>query len=263
MSAKGRGTTPIANDAYPTPYWAVHRLLDVLPIRDWLPGRWLEPAVGSGAILDAVGDHESCMLIDTYPNWTTVDVRAVESSDRRAVHWPSTNFLEQFGSSKLFDVAITNPPFSLAFEFAKKMTKIARHSFLLTRLNILEAGKKSGRLKWLRENTPDVYVLPDRPCFSHTLRCSDRKSDGRTYDCKGVPIAWDAPAPASIECGCRQVHRELAPGTWPVELRTAGTDASGYCWLHWDSSKLPRTSGLITHLAETPKSERVDRVVAR
>jgi hypothetical protein len=251
VSAKNRGTKPIANDAYPTPPWAVRRLLEAVERESLMYNWWLEPASGSGAIITEINS-----MAFRPRKWTAVDV----------VLGDHPNYVCDFLSwepSAYYDVAITNPPFSLAFEFAKKMTSIARHSFLLTRLNILEAGKKSGRLTWLSQNTPDVYVLPDRPCFSHTLRCSDRKSDGRTYDCKGVPIAWDAPAPASIECGCRQVHRELAPGTWPVELRTAGTDASGYCWLHWDSSKLPRTSGLITHLAETPKSERVDRVVAR
>jgi hypothetical protein len=245
MSAKGRGTKPIANDAYPTPPWAVRRLLEAVERESLMYNWWLEPASGSGAIITEINS-----MAFRPRKWTAVDV----------VLGDHPNYVCDFLSwepSAYYDVAITNPPFSLAFEFAKKMTAIARHSFLLTRLNILEAGKKSGRLTWLSQNTPDVYVLPDRPCFSHTLRCTAKKRNGR-YECSGVPIAWDAPTPRLMpDCGC-VIQCNIYPA-----LRTAGTDATGYCWLHWDSSQLPRRSGVITHLAETPKSERVDRVVER
>ena len=225
MSAKNRGTKPIANDAYPTPPWAVRRLLDRIRVS---PGEFLEPAYGTGAIVNAVDQYYHAMG-GPGPAWTAVDITM------------GVDFLT-WQAPQVFSVAITNPPFSLAFEFAKKMVSIARHSFLLTRLNILEAGKKSGRLKWLQENTPDVYVLPDRPCFSHNVRCACSHTN--------YPIAWDAP---SLSTCCGRCGHPLR--------RTAGTDAAGYCWLHWDSSKLPRSSGRITHLAETPKSERVDRIV--
>lgn len=249
MSAKGRGTKPIANDAYPTPPWVVDRLLERLAVPRFQGGAWLEPAAGTGAIINAV---------DTYcganrwagPNWTAVDI-----APRPPLLWAdgirsyTADFVTWAAPSDPLDrflVAITNPPFSLAFEFAKKMAQVARHSFLLTRLNVLEAGKKSGRLAWLSQNTPDVYVLPDRPCFSHTLEC---ETCGTT-----APIAWDAPTPPDWAHHCR----------YTTEFhRRAGTDATGYCWLHWDAGKLPRSSGIITHLAETPKSERVDRVVER
>ena len=257
MSAKGRGTKPIANDAYPTPPWAVHRLLEAGGElhQVFTPGAWIEPACGRGAIIDAIADHESFYLIDTYPRWVAVDIQPIPDFDRRVKRYEG-DFLDPAWCFGGFDLAITNPPFSLAFEFAKKMTEIARHSFLLTRLNILEAGKRSGRLTWLSQNTPDVYVLPDRPCFSHTVKCERGNRPAAKGGCKGQPIAWDAATPSTCECGCANIPLL-------VHYRSAGTDATGYCWLHWDASKLPRTSGLITHLAETPSSERVDRVVER
>jgi hypothetical protein len=226
----------------------VHRLLEAGGelYKVFEPGMWIEPAAGHGAIIDAIADHELFYLTDTYPRWTAIDIQPIPDFDRRVKRYEG-DFLSPAWCFGGFDVAITNPPFSLAFEFAKKMVGIARHSFLLTRLNILEAGKKSGRLKWLSKNTPDVYVLPDRPCFSHKVACNYAACEGVTGE---STIAWDAPTPACVYCG-------------GLQKRVAGTDATGYCWLHWDSSQLPRKSGVITHLAETPKSERVDRVVER
>jgi hypothetical protein len=261
MSAKNRGTKTIANDAYPTPPWAVHRLLErVGPGVVALPGHdqiWLEPAYGQGLLRASVDRWCIDVQGERHLDWFGVDIAPGDMPPYLSCDCEQADFLTWVPGYTQYDVAITNPPFSLAFEFARKMTQVARHSFLLTRLNILEAGKKSGRLKWLSQNTPDVYVLPDRPCFSHTLRgegCKQRR-------CNGVPIAWDAPTPAVIHCSCYGKGIDLPPAGLVVVERTAGTDATGYCWLHWDSSKLPRSNGLITHLAETPKSERVDRVV--
>lgn len=258
MSAKNRSTTSIPGDQYPTPPWAVHRLLEAAEPGD-LDGYWLEPAYGEGVLQRAVSRFYGSKRDRI--SWAMLDINPY-------AHAPGEILVCDFltwQAPRIYDVSITNPPFSLAFEFARKMTEVSKHAFLLTRLNILEAGKRSGRLAWLREHMPDVYVLPDRPCFSHTLRCTAKKISGR-YVCKGVPIAWDASTPPIIECGCGDRPLSYDPPLWHVQqhgvaLRTAGTDATGYCWLHFDVSKMPRSTGRIVHLAETPSSGRVDRII--
>lgn len=223
MSAKNRGARSIPNDFFPTPPWCVRRLLEthvgqLLPI-----GAWLEPAVGTGAIVEAV--QEAGL------DWTFVDLCDGQDYLTWAPPHP-------------FDVAITNPPFPLTFEFAQKMRREARHALLLTRLNVLESGTESGRSAWLSADMPDVYVLPNRPSFGHKLVCASK-------DCKGVMIPWDAPTPAGVECGC------AGPLFLAVHKRRAGNDATGYCWLHWHGA--PKRDGKISILGQTPKSERVDR----
>jgi hypothetical protein len=228
MSAKRRGAKGIPDDAYPSPNWTVFRLLKAgIPLPDGSGGfmqrRWLEPAVGDGAIVEA------CSAAGVRADWTFVDL--CDGTDYLTWQPPHE-----------FDVAITNPPFALTYEFARKMRQEARHVLLLTRLNILESAE---RCAWLRADMPDVYVLPNRPSFGHKLVCA---CDG----CKGAMVAWNAPTPARIFCGC-VAYDESAK----VHKRRAGNDATGYCWLHWHGA--PKRDGKITLLAETPKSERVDR----
>jgi len=62
-----------------------------------------------------------------------------------------------------FDLAITNPPFRHAMEVVQWCLAHAERSVLLLRLNFLGSVK---RAPFLREHTPDVYVLPNRPSFT-------------------------------------------------------------------------------------------------
>lgn len=160
MSATHRSsTTRIAHDNYPTPSWCVRRLLEACP----LPGGvWLEPCAGEGAIIEAVAqkqhdDHRE------QPSWAACEIRDV-TPHVRAFRWVTGSYLDTDFSGA--DVIITNPPFSLAFEVMQKAVREAPVVALLLRLNLLGSGRKSGRSAWLREHTPDVYVLPDRPSFT-------------------------------------------------------------------------------------------------
>ena len=58
--------TRAAYDYYPTPAWCVRRLLEAV---DLPGGRWLEPAVGDGAIVRSVDAARDDV------RWTTIDVR--------------------------------------------------------------------------------------------------------------------------------------------------------------------------------------------
>ena len=141
----GSGSTWCAvrspHDFYPTPVWCVHRLLD----RVRLPGRrWLDPCAGDGAIVRAVPDRD----------WVTNDIRPgcdIES-----------DWLETWESFEGFDCILTNPPFSLAFEFVQRAVQLAPTCMLLRQGFLASANRQP----WLRENTPDVFVLPNRPDFT-------------------------------------------------------------------------------------------------
>jgi len=149
MSATNRGREKIAHEYYVTPAWCVHRLLEALPLPG---GLWLEPAVGNGAIVRACGERPNT-------RWITCDIREEAKADL------TCDFIAVCSAGHFeprFTVAITNPPFSLAFPFVKDMRAISEYVIILQRLNWIGGP----RAEWIRQNPCDVFVLPDRPSFA-------------------------------------------------------------------------------------------------
>lgn len=173
MSATGRSDVRRTDDFYATPAWCVHRLLeaDVLPAGG---GKWFEPAVGDGAIVKAVHSFTGIEYVSG-ERWDCCDLRPNAFGDeldflevapkllKAGDHWP---------------VAITNPPYSLALEFARAMLPLANYVAILTRLNFLAGG---ARRKFFANDMPDVYVLPNRPSFTE---------DGRTDATEYAWLVW-------------------------------------------------------------------------
>lgn len=156
MSATGRSDVRVESDFYATPAWCVYRLLEAV---DLPHGEWLDPCAGDGAILRAGPSSFDV-------TWTAVEIRPeCEQSIRNAGASKIVigDFLELAKrTTKRWDVVLTNPPYSLALPFVQ--TSIARADIvvMLLRLNWLASEK---RASWMREHTPDVYVLPNRPVF--------------------------------------------------------------------------------------------------
>jgi hypothetical protein len=164
VSATNRSDVRDGLDRYDTPEWCVRRLLDADPLfaHPYDGGRWLEPSVGAGMLIHAVDvwRNGAGMLL---PHWTAVDLRIRFGAARGiALHW--SDFLTwEPPTSQRYDVCVGNPPYSLAFEFAQKCVALADTAALLLRLNWLASAK---RADWIREHTPSIYVLPNRPSFT-------------------------------------------------------------------------------------------------
>jgi len=159
MSSTCRGAKRVPLDNYPTPAWCVRRLLEAV---DLPVGLWLEPACGDGAIIHAVDVHFGDMPME--PTWDAVDVRGEHdhSLRLRGVDFCRADFLEWAAYRRRYDVAITNPPYSIAGEFIAKCRAISDVTVMLLRINYLASEK---RADMMRSDPPDVYVLPDRPKF--------------------------------------------------------------------------------------------------
>jgi hypothetical protein len=157
---KRRKTKRKPSDAYLTPPWCVHRLLEIADFR--LPGgAWLEPAAGPGRIINTVSSRRKDV------RWDAIELRAkcqgdlvkaVGSSSRVAMG----DFLSDSFPTKQYNVIFTNPPFSLAMHFVKKCLQCADHVVMLLRLGFLGSAI---RADFFRQHPPDIYLLPDRPSF--------------------------------------------------------------------------------------------------
>jgi hypothetical protein len=219
MSATGRGAQRVANDFYPTPAWALRRLLDthVFDFPDAL-GEWLEPCAGNGALIQATEEHFNTVqhTAPGYPHWTANELRpeahpylqqtlAVARSyigDFRACPPPVTCDHPQYGP---YQVILTNPSFALTMEIIEWALPRTRHLVLLQRLNYLETP---ARQPFFTEYMPDVYVLPNRPSFS-------LNKEGKL-----------------------------------------GTDATAYAWFHWPTDEIrDGRTGKIQVLGLTPDAE--------
>ena len=177
MSSK-HGPAQIPDEHYPTPAWLVDRLLEAV---DLPGGHWLEPSAGDGAIIRAVNARRQDV------QWTAVELRpmrsallcaAVDATGKTPaeaykppiVHSPQ-DFLTLPLSPKTveitrfaFDVAIGNPPYSLAREFIDRCLCLAAVVVFPLRLNFLGS---EARADWFRKiGMPDVFVTPNRPDYS-------------------------------------------------------------------------------------------------
>lgn len=158
MSAKGRGSVVVKNENYPTPGWAVQRLMErlekELPTQGLAGGvpYWLEPCVGEGAIVNAIKGDVAWETWDVRPecNATTTGDAIEIAATLARINYPH------------FDVAITNPPFSIAMKLLLALQKHCDHLIMLLRLNWLESEERHAQLVG---NMPDVYILPNRPPF--------------------------------------------------------------------------------------------------
>lgn len=160
MSSTGRGGRRREADYYPTPAWCVHRLLGAMPRLCKLGGTWFEPAAGDGAIIRAAATR---LILGT--RWSAMELRDAPRDTGGALvsSWEVGDYLSAPSPGVRYDVAITNPPFSLAMEFWRKMRSEAHGVLLLQRLSWVAPAS---RAREFRKDMPDVFVLPNRPSFT-------------------------------------------------------------------------------------------------
>ena len=162
MSSTNRGGQRSEADYYPTPAWCVHRLLEEV---DLPGGQWLEPAAGTGMLIEAVN------AIRRDIQWKAIELRDTCESALSGAVGPLgevsiTDFLQVApqDSGQEFTVIITNPPYSMAMPMIEHSLAFqSRFVVMLLRLNFLAS---ESRAKFMRQYSPDVYVLPNRPSFS-------------------------------------------------------------------------------------------------
>jgi len=138
------GANRAKDDFYTTPAIAVHKLLAV----EHFSGTIWEPACGTGVISEVLHNNTSCELVyssDLIP-------RGYGSCPR--------DFLQ--GEPKCeFDNIITNPPFTLAQQFAERaLLECEGKVALLLRLQFLEA--KSRKSFFQKTPLARVWVFSDR-----------------------------------------------------------------------------------------------------
>lgn len=133
----------------------------------------LEPACGQG--------HISKTLKELLPNFNITSTDLID----RGYGVSGIDFLT-YDYKKMFDVVITNPPFSLAKEFIEKGLKISnKHVIMLCKIQLLEGTKR----KEMFFNTPLKYV------YVHTTRQATWK-EGKPLDPNGkkwattMCLAW-------------------------------------------------------------------------
>ena len=133
----------------------------------------LEPACGQG--------HISKTLKELLPNFNITSTDLID----RGYGIGGIDFLTH-DYKKMFDVVITNPPFSLAKEFIEKGLKISnKHVIMLCKIQLLEGTKR----KEMFFNTPLKYV------YVHTTRQATWK-EGKPLDPNGkkwattMCLAW-------------------------------------------------------------------------
>lgn len=211
MSAKGRGAVVQPDELYETQPGVTRALLRKLDVR----GRTiLEPGCGRGAIvreLVAAGAKE------------VVGIEKNEESAERArrIGGHSTIITADFltylrdPSFPEIDIAIGNPPFSLALEFIERARLYTKTIAMLLRVGFIGSERRSA---WHKRNPSDMWVLDKRPGFVASIKCATANTDPTCAWRVTLPL--DAPRlTACPRCGS--------------VVTTSTTDSTEYAWFVW------------------------------
>tara|TARA_B100000965_G_scaffold21856_1_gene16441 strand:+ start:9878 stop:10516 length:639 start_codon:yes stop_codon:yes gene_type:complete len=149
------------SDFYETPYTLTRKFLDVEYFNK--NSTVCEPACGGGAITRVLKEH-----------WEDDKVTAYDQE---------TNFLWETGE---YDYIITNPPFSIAFEFIQRAKLVAKSKFaFLLPLSYLHGKKRFDEIYSDRTyGLEKVYVFTRYPMLGEALR-----EDGK-YNTGMMVYAW-------------------------------------------------------------------------
>lgn len=139
MSSTNRGSKRRVNDRYMTPTNAIEPLINLI---NWdMVDTFLEPCRGTGNIYN-------CIPPGVKKYWCEID----EGKDYLA-----------YRPRQTFDLAITNPPFSLTVQFIDKMLQDCGTVIFLQRLNFL--GSKARHAWWKSLPLTNLISLSTRPRF--------------------------------------------------------------------------------------------------
>lgn len=158
MSATGRGTERSAGDWYPTPGYCVRRFLEACPVAGTTV---LEPGAGTGVIIQNANAVFPGRFL-----WTAVEVdrsRYAQLKATGAEVWIGDFLADPRVDAGRWDLAIGNPPYSLAQEFVERCFGRVRTIAFLLRVNFMASEE---RVEFHRRYPADVWVLPNRPSFS-------------------------------------------------------------------------------------------------
>ena len=149
------------SDFYETPYTLTRKFLDVEYFNK--DSTVCEPACGGGAITRVLKEH-----------WEDDKVTAYDQE---------TNFLWETGE---YDYIVTNPPFSIAFEFIQRAKLVAKSKFaFLLPLSYLHGKKRFDEIYSDRTyGLEKVYVFTRYPMLGESLR-----EDGK-YNTGMMVYAW-------------------------------------------------------------------------
>lgn len=150
------------SDFYETPYSMTEQLLKV----EKFEGSILEPSSGKGAIMRVL---EKELVNSDITGYDLV-------SDGK-------DFLEETGH---YDNVVTNPPFSLAFEFILKAKKVARHKFAM----LLPLSYLHGQERYIRIYSDVSYGLMNVHVFTrYPMLGEELRLDGK-YNTGMMVYAW-------------------------------------------------------------------------
>lgn len=210
--ADGAETVREKDDDYATPAFCVRSIWPhVRPIG----GTILEPCAGSGAIvreLQRLGWRDLAAREINHDRY----MKLINPSPGTCIECDWLAHDEKLRPSLI----LTNVPFKLALEFAKKAVKHQQPhqgtTCLLLRLNWLGSGKQDGRSAWLVDHMPAVFVLPKRPSFTGELRWTGER----------CAIVLETQLGRSKRC-------EREAGHDGEHMLCGGTDATEYAWMVW------------------------------
>jgi hypothetical protein len=191
MSSTNRGAVRVPADEYPTPASAFKPLIKYLPEG----GQIWEPSWGDSRLV-------KWMLEAGIDAWGT---------DLHNPEFP-VDFLKD--ETSRFCV-VTNPPFTLAFEFCQHAVAKAMHTFLLLRLSFLAS---KARKEWFKKHEPGaLFVLSERPSFMMSVSCLDK------------------------DCGYKELIaiESIRPTACPTcgrGVKIATSDSTDYAWFYWGTA---------------------------